>query len=49
MGFAILAVIGWVPVVGELAEFIVYLVAVGATAAAVRGGFRRPAQPPPAA
>ena len=29
MGFVILAVIGWVPVVGELAEFIVYLVAVG--------------------
>ena len=37
-GFAILAVIGWIPVIGDLALFVLYVVAFGATAAAIRGG-----------
>jgi len=45
VGFAILAVVGWVPVIGEIAVFLVYLAAFGATAMAVRGGLR--GSPPP--
>lgn len=45
-GFAILAVIGWVPVIGDLALFVLYVIAFGATAAAIRGAIRRtPAAP----
>ncbi|MBT4710937.1 MAG: polymer-forming cytoskeletal protein [Alphaproteobacteria bacterium] len=45
VGFAILAVIGWIPVIGEIAVGLVYLAAFGATAMAVRGGLRRTPQP----
>ncbi len=48
VGLVFLAAVKWIPVVGNLAVFALSVVAIGATATALWGGFRRSAQTPPA-
>lgn len=48
VGLVILAAVRWVPVVGDFAVFALSVVAIGATAGALWGGFRQSAQPPSA-